>query len=167
MSRSGLIIGGLVVAVLTACGSRLPAVVDALPAEVDGIELEDRSLSGDGRLAAAVAEEGLAADAITGHEGRWGDDTRLVILRFDGVGLNEASRVARVLVGIGEVESALGFIGNQTAFELTGPDVAGVAYQFAQSGEGSETVMFTIVAPTAEDAELIVRAIGEANPAQD
>jgi hypothetical protein len=167
MNRLGLLRAALVAALLTACGSALPSVVEALPAEVDGFPLEDRSFVGDGRLAAAMADHGLAADAIAGHEARWGDDIRLVILRFDAVGLNEASRVARSLLGIGDVESTTAVIGNQTAFELTGPDVEGVAYQFALSGEGDEIVMHTIVAPTVEEAEIIVGAINEARPPQD
>ena len=154
-------------AVLTACGSALPAAVDALPAEVGGFELEDRSLDGDGRLTAALDAEGLASDAIAGHEGRWGEDIRLIILRFEDLGLNEVSRVARSLLGIGDVESAIGFIGNQTAFELTGPDVEGIAYQFAVSGEGNESVMYTIIAPTVEEAEVIASAIGEAIRSED
>jgi hypothetical protein len=167
MRPARLVIVGLVLAGMTGCGSVMPAVVDGLPAEVDGVPLDDRSLGGDGRLMAALAEEGLAGDAITGHEARWGDDIRLVILRFESVGLNEVSRVARSLLGIGEVESAIAVIGNQTAFELTGPDVAGVAYQFAVQGQGSESVMYTLVAPTAQDAEPIVRAISDASPPQD
>jgi len=166
VNRAQALVGGIVLLTLSACGSALPAVVEALPEQVSGLEISEQSLAEDGRLAAALGDEGLQADAIAGHEARWGDDIRLVILRFEEVGLEEASRVARSLLGIGEVESALGVVANQTLFELTGPDVGGVAYQFAVSGDGSETLMYTIVAPTQADAEPIVHAIADASPPQ-
>jgi hypothetical protein len=167
MTKARGVACGFILLALSACGSMLPGVVDALPDDVNGLEVTEQSLAVDGRLSAALDDEGLPADAITGHEARWGDDIRLVMLRFDAVGLEEVSRVARSLLGIGDVDSALGFVGDQTVFNLTGPDVEGVAYQFVPAGDGSETIMYTIVAPTEADAEPIVRAIGDAIPPQD
>ena len=155
------------VVALAACGSALPGVIEALPAEVDGFERVDRSLDDDGQFAAALEAEGISRDAVAGHEARWGDEIRLIALRFEAVGLNEAYRVARSLVGIGEVEMNLALVGGGTAFELTGPTVEGVAYQFAVSGEGSESLMYTIIAPSAEEADPIARAIVDATPSQD
>jgi hypothetical protein len=161
-------LAGLAVAIaLGGCGSQLPAAVEALPEEVDGDALEDRSLAGDGRLAAALDDAGLAADAVAGHEARWGDDTRLVILAFEDLSLNDVSAVARSLLGIGAVESEIALVGDQAAFQLTGPQVSGVAYQFVPAGSSTESLMYTIVAPTVEAAEPIVDAIFEASQPQD
>lgn len=167
MTRARVAVCFVLLLALTACGSVLPQVVDGLPDEIDGLELTEQSLADDGRLSAALDDAGLPADAITGHEARWGDDIRLVILRFDAVGLEEVSRVARALLGIGQVESSMGFVGNQTVFDLTGPDVEGVAYQFVPGGGGNETLMYTIVAPSEADAEPIIGAIADANPPED
>jgi hypothetical protein len=167
MTRARVAACGLLVLTLSACGSMLPGVVDALPSEVNGHEHAEQSLADDGRLSAALDEEGLPGDAITGHEARWGDDIRLVILRFESMGLEEPSRVTRSLLGLGDVESSIGVVANQTLFNLTGPEVEGVAYQFVPGGGGSETIMYTIVAPTEADAEPIVRAIGDAVPPRD
>jgi len=167
MTGARVIAGGSILLALSACGSMLPGVVDALPNEVNGLELTEQSLADDGRLSAALDDEGLPPDAVTGHEARWGDDVRLVVLRFDSLGLEEPSRVARSLLGLGEVESSIGVVANQTLFDLTGPDIGGVAYQFALNGGGDEMLMYTVVAPTEADAEPIVRAIVGANPPRD
>jgi len=166
MPNARVVVRAFILLALTACGSAMPGVVDALPAEVDGRELAEQSLTDDGRLAAALDDEGLPADAMAGHEARWGDDIRLVILSFEAVGLNEVSRVSRTFLGIGDVESAIEIVANQTLFELTGPDVDGVAYQFAVT-DGSGSLMYTLVAPSEAEAEPILRAIADASPSQD
>jgi len=134
---------------------------------VAGNQAAEQSLADDGRLAAALDAEGLPSDAVTGSEVRWGDDTRLIALRFESIDLNDASRVALSLLGIGDVESGIGLVGNQTVIELTGPDIDGVAYVLSILGQGSEQLMYTIVAPSVAEAEPIVRAISDASPSSD
>jgi hypothetical protein len=151
-------------AILTACGSALPDVAEGLPGEIGGVERTQRSLAGDARFAAALEAEGVESDLVTGHEVRWGDDVRLVLLRFEEVGLNEPANAARTLLGISNTQVAVGVLGNQTVMTLTGEEVDGVAYNVALSGEGSEIVMATLVAPSDAEAEPIVRALVEALP---
>lgn len=156
------VVGGLALTLLAGCGSALPRTIDALPAEVGGFERAEQPLADDGRLAAALEAVGLSADDMTGHEARWGDDIRLVALTFDAVSLDDASRVARALLGIGGVTSAMEVVADQTLFELNGPSVEGVAYQFTVSGGGNESLMYTVIAPSMADAEPVIRAISAA-----
>jgi hypothetical protein len=155
------------VVLLAACGSPLPGVIDALPDELNGHAKAQQALDGDGRFIGALEAEGLATDDLSGTEVRWGDDIRLIALRFESVGMNEASRVALALLGIGDVESQLELIGTELLFVLTGPQIDGVAYQFSPANDGSAIVMYTIVAPTEADAVPILRAIRDAIPSSD
>jgi hypothetical protein len=168
MTRASCLLAAVAAAaVLSACGSALPGVLDALPQEVAGHEIAERSLAEDARLAAALEAENVAADVVTGSEIRWGDDIRLIAFRFEAVGLNEPRRAALSLLGIGDAESRIAIVANQGLFELTGPEIDGVAYNFTLSGDGGESLMYTIVAPSVADAEPIVSAISEANPRSD
>jgi hypothetical protein len=165
--RGALLAIAFVASLMAACGaSELPTLVEGLPADVGGEAGENRPIDA-GRLGAALEAEGLPRDAATGHEARWGDATRLIILEFEEIGLNEASRVSRAMLGIGEVESELVLVGNQTPFELTGPDIAGVAYQVTPGRQSSLLYMYTVVAPTEAEAAMILAAIGELHPSDE
>ena len=151
--------------VLSGCESALPDVIDALPAEVGGVQRADRALDDDGRYAAALADAGVAPGVVAGHEVRWGDDLRLIVQRFENVGLNGPALAARSILGLADPQTAIGVLGTQTITALTSDEVEGVAYELALGGEGSETVMATIVAPSDDEARVIVDAIVDALPA--
>lgn len=160
------LVASILTVLLAACGGMLPTIVEGLPAEIGGEPLADRPIAA-GELGAALAAENLPRDAATGHEARWGDETRLVILIFETIGLGEASRVSRAILDIGEVESQISVVGTQTAFELTGPGIPGVAYEVTKTGDGSEIVMYTFLAPTDAEAATIADAIVELHPSDE
>lgn len=151
----------VVAAVLAACGgSALPSVVEGLPAEVGGEAREDRPIDA-AELEAAMAEEDVPSDAgVAGHEIRWGDETHLVVLEFENMGLNEASRVSLAMLGIGDVEAEMVLISNMTPFELTGPGIPGVAYQITPASDRLKPVMYTLIAPSEAEAATVLEAIG-------
>ena len=160
------LVASILAILLAACGGMLPSIVEGLPVEIGGEPLEDRPIAA-GELGAALAAENLPRDAATGHEARWGDETRLVILTFENLGLEEASRVSRSILAIGEVEAQIGVVGTQTAFELTGTGIPGVAYEVTKTGDDGEMVMYTFLAPTEAEAATIGDAIVELHPSDE